>query len=182
MREKRFNEDGFTLIELMWAMVLAVMLLGAVFGALQVGMRSSLMTSKTTFFVDQATSSIRVMQKYVRQASIISSAQPNYLRISVEKATAENRYDVYEFYISNKRLYERVNGFEKVLAENVRNVDLNVPLFRYYKEGGAEITDPTLRLSLTRSIKITLVVDDDLNNEPPKVTITETVFLRNFNL
>lgn len=181
MRNLR-NEHGFTLVELMWAMVLAVLLLGSVFSALQVGMRSSLLTSKTATFIDQGTSAIRTMQKYIRQASLINEARSDYLRISVEKPSGENVYDTYEYYIQGNKLYQKINGTPRVILENVCNTSLNKPLFRYYGEGESEITDPSLVRSFTRAIKITLFIDDNLNKEPPSIKIEETVYLRNFNL
>lgn len=179
--KKVTEESGYTLVELLWATLLTLLVLASVLGALQVGMRSTTVASKTTFFVDRGTAAVRTMQKHIRQAAVLAETDSNYLRITVERSSVENVFDTYEFYIFNRKLYKRVNGKEKVIVENVVNQDVNVPLFRYFKEGGQEITDPTLRKSFTRSIQITVVMDDNLNEEPPQFTVSEMVALRNFN-
>lgn len=183
MISSRKNDDAFTIVELMWSILLVVILLTSVFGALRVGLRGSLLTNKTTQFVDSGTTAARVMQKYIRQAVILNSTDNNYLRVSVEKSSEENSFNIIEFYIDGDKLYQKINNSNPILlAENVKNNQLGIPLFTYYREGGHEIADPTLRKSLTRSIRIMIIIDDNLTKEPPRVTVSETVFLRNFNI
>lgn len=48
--KKVTEESGYTLVELLWATLLTLLVLASVLGALQVGMRSTTVASKTTFF------------------------------------------------------------------------------------------------------------------------------------
>lgn len=179
---KAKEENGFTLVELMWAALLTVMLVASVFGALQVGMKASTSASKVAQFVDQGTTAMRVMERYLRQAMVLAETDRFYIRISTEKGTEDNEYITVEYYLYNGVLYQRIEGKESKLAENVRNAEKNLPLFVYLDENGSEITDPTLRQSETRIIKINLYLDDDLAKDPAGIYLTSQVSLRNFNL
>jgi type II secretory pathway pseudopilin PulG len=176
------RQYGFTLVELMWAMLLTVILLLSVFGALQVGMKASVSTTRAAIFLDQGTAAIRSMGRYLRQAMVIAEAQPYYIRLTIEKGNQDNQYLTIEYYIYNGILYQRIKNVEKRLVENVRNMEKGLPLFTYFDSNGNEITDPTLRKSETRIIKINLFIDDNLNREPAGLALTDQVFLRNFNL
>lgn len=176
------HENGYTLVELVWAAALAVLLLISIFGALQVGMRGANTSLKMTSFSDSGTSTMRVMSRYIRQAMVLSQTEDNYLRFSVERSQQDNVYSTVEFRIYNRSIYMIVDGREKVLARNIRNQDMNVPLLTYLGENYQVITDTTLRKSQSRSIVIQIIIDDDLNSEPAPLRLKETVSLRNFNI
>jgi|GEM_PF-6021276 len=178
---KENEENGFTLVELMWAVLLVVILLASVFGALQVGMKTSVSTSKVSLFIDQGTAALRLMEKNLRQAMILSELEPYYIKILTETGTANSHITV-EYYVYNGTLYQRINGRERRLAENVRNIEKNMPLFVYIDENGSEIAEISLRKSKTKIIKINLYLDDDLGKDPAGIYLNSQVFLRNFNL
>jgi hypothetical protein len=166
----------------MWAAALAVFVLMAVFGALQVGMRGAIVSNKITQFTDQGTSAIRVMDRYIRQAMILSEAQNYYLRFSTEKPSMDNENMTVEFRLYNRVLYINVDGKTRKIAENVRNQDLGIPVFRYYTDDNVELTDQTLWLSQSKIIKITLIIDDNLQKEPEAIRLEDSIFLRNFSI
>lgn len=176
------RQKGFTLVELIWAAALALFVLLAIFGALQVAMRGAIVSNKIAQFTDQGSSALRVMDRYIRQAMILSEANENYLRFSTEKPAAENQNITIEFRLYNRVLYMSIDGKQRKIAENVRNEELGIPLFRYYKDDNIEITDPTIRLSESKIIKITLIIDDNLSKEPEAIRLEDSVFLRNFSI
>ena len=176
------NESGFTLVELMWASALTVLILGALFAALRVGMTGDLLTGKRVQATDQGMTSMRLMEKYVRQAMVLSLTENYRIDFSVPRADDSNVLEDLSFRLVNGKLYYYRRGSGRVICENVRNQELSRPVFRYFNRYNAEIRDPSLRRSETTKIQLYLIIDDDMNRTPAPVELVTEVSLRNFNI
>lgn len=176
------KQYGFTLIEMMWAAALTLIVLAAVFGALRVGLLGGLNITKSIRFNDEGTAAVRVIERYLRQAMVLSETQDNYIRFSVEDSAQDNVYKTIEIGINGNELYYTMDGNKYVLSENVRNYFTGDPVFTYIANNGAEITDPTLRKSQTTMVRVHLIFDDDPDSPPPAFEVTTDISLRNFNI
>lgn len=176
------GEHGFTLVELMWASALTVILLGVLFAALRVGMVGDLLTGKRVQSTDQGMTSLRLMEKYLRQAMVLSVTEDYRVDFSVPTAASADQLEQQSFRIVNGKLYFYRGVSGRVICENVRNQNLGKPLIRYFDRTNTEISDAGLRRSETTKVRIYLVIDDDLNRTPVPLELTTEVSLRNFNI
>lgn len=176
------KENGFTLVELMWASALTVIILAVLFTALRVGLFGNLITGARIQATDEGAASLRLMERYIRQAMIISDAQDYRIEFSVQNPTNPDTYETLAFRLLSRKLYYYRRGTGKLISSNVRNAELGKPIFKYYDSDGKEITDSTLKKTMTTLIQIELVIDDKLNEPPAPLNITSQVSLRNFNI
>ncbi len=75
-------------------------------------------------------------------------------------------------------VYDPANAQNYILGETIQNAALGTRLFRYFDAQGNEIADLTQVLDL-RFVKITLVLDKDLNRAPEPYTLSFHAALRN---
>lgn len=177
------EERGFTLVELLWASALTLVVLAALYAALSTGLTGSSMLSPRVQATDEGMTSIRLMERYIRQALILSICEKYQLKFSINTGgTGVYEYEDITFKISGTELLFVKGSYTKVICRNVKNVALNVPLFRYFDNKGNEITDPTLIKSYTTLVRVELVIDDNLSKPPSPLYLRTDINLRNFNI
>lgn len=178
----RRTQHGFTLVEMMWAAALTLIVLAAVFAALRVGLLGGLNITRSVQFGDEGTTAARIIERYLRQAMVLSETDDNYIRFSIEDSVQDNVYKTIEIGINGSELYYTVDGNKYVLSENLQNYFTGDSVFTYIANDGNTITDPTLRKSQTTMIRVHLIFDDDLDSPPPAFEVTTDISLRNFNI
>jgi prepilin-type N-terminal cleavage/methylation domain-containing protein len=199
MQKNYTNKKGFTLVELLISVSILVIMLGVImvfvksffsFNRTQIG--SLNVAAGTRNILNPITSEIR--------SATISSLGAYPLETVADStftfyADADNdglKEKIRYFYTNNKLQRGVVKptgsplaytGAETVttIVDNVRN-DAATPVFSYYDSNytgsSAALTQP-VSISVVRLVKITLVLDADVNNPPAAITSTTQVSLRN---
>lgn len=176
------SERGFTLVEMLWASALTLIVVAATFGALRVGLVGGMAISDRIQATDEGTLSMRLMERYIRQAMILTDCRDYYLKFSIEKPSGGNDYDEIVIKLYGDKLYLIRNGTGKVIANNVRNEDLGEPIFNYYNVNNQKIEDETLRQSETTLIETKILIDENIQENPEPLEVESDITLRNFNI
>lgn len=180
---ERGKEDGFTLVELLWASALTLVVLAALFATLSTGLTGSLMLGPKVQATDEGMTSVRLMERYIRQAAILSICEENRIKFSINTGSEWSySYEDITFQVTGTNLQFIRNSTSKVICTNVRNGTLGIPLFRYFDNQGQEISDPTLVKSRTTLIRTNLVIDDKISEPPSPLYLETDINLRNFNI
>ena len=180
---ERRKEDGFTLVELLWASAITLVVLAALFAALSTGLSGSSMLGSKVQATDEGMTSMRLMERYIRQAAILSICEENRIKFSINTGSEGSyNYEDVTFQILGTNLQFVRDSTSKVICRNVRNGTLGIPLFRYFDNQGEEILDPTLVKSKTTLIRITLIIDNNISEPPSPLYIGTDINLRNFNI
>ncbi|HVY35984.1 MAG TPA: prepilin-type N-terminal cleavage/methylation domain-containing protein [Candidatus Paceibacterota bacterium] len=151
---------------------------------------------------DQAQKLLRPMSQEIRAASpsatgayAIASAQATDLTFYSD-IDNDGLIEQVRYYLSgtsvlkevtkptgNPAVYNAANKVTTTVVTNVRN-DVNQPIFNYYDStynggAGGEVLPSSGNITAIRLVRITFVIDNDLNMPPPAQTVTTLVGIRN---
>lgn len=196
---KTQHTRGFTLVEMIVVIAINTIILLTFTLALDSFYTNNSYTFAQSSEVDQARQSSQAWVRDFREATTaedgtfpIGVAEPDRLVFysNVDAATA---VDLVEYRISATTLEKRVfhpTGFPpsystttpdrvEILSTAVRNVSNGVPLFRYYNNAGAEITNPSAMIGDIRYVEMQLDINVDPNRVPTGFLLTNSVAPRN---
>ncbi len=185
------NEDGFTTMELIVVSVLTLVVLAAIYNIFDTGMDNANLIDRNNRASRDVGKNLEIMSRYVRGTEgldgPLETGDPSDYALSTRvDFDADGQYEYITFRLdgATKKLlvtYKQHDGSvsTQTYGENVLNQALMLPIFTYLDQNGTELTDPSERAARTASVKIRLIIDDDLS-APPRAFDTETmVMLRN---
>lgn len=189
------TKPGFTLIETILMIMVFIIIIVALFSAIVRGLDIYRFSAEQAYSVDEARRGIEVMVKEIR------SAQPgddgSYV---IEKANdfefaffADIDHDLQtekvRYYLDGTNFkkgvvepsgspiqYPLENEQLTILSRYVRNPP---PVFRYFNGDGEELTELAIRLSDTKMMRVSLVINIDPNRPPVEFYLESDVQLRN---
>lgn len=182
IRNRFFQEDGFTLVELIITCSIMVFVIGAISLMLEGGYNTYAKIDDQITSQSEARRNVFRMTKYIRESKQIIDANTYELTISSDIDDDDVPENVH-FYLtdSNTKLNQTVDdGDAVVLGRYVRNVDSGSAIFTFYDANGSEITDMNHARTASRNIKIEMIIDTDTAKLPPGYELESTVSLRNF--
>lgn len=203
IRDGERGDAGFSLAELMVAMSLGLVILGVVYFIFESSLTSYRLVDETSQATRAASYAMHQMTRYVRETQAIEPQTGGWqggagdytLRYRADRDDDGEFEQVYYYLDAENRLIEQVDEFPlgtsteaRVLATGVRNAEVSNPLFRYYRmitaTGTVECTAGPSgmdggRLTGTKVVRITLVVDVDPSKRPEPFSARSDVYLRN---
>ena len=189
------TKPGFTLIETILMIMVFIIIIVALFSAIVRGLDIYRFSAEQAYSVDEARRGIEVMVKEIRSAQpgddgsyVIEKAndfefaffadidhdlQTERVRYYLDgtnfkKGVAEPSGSPTQYLLENEQL--------TILSKYVRNPP---PIFRYFNGSGEELTESAIRLSDTKMMRVSLVINIDPNRPPVEFYLESDVQLRN---
>jgi hypothetical protein len=166
------DDEGFSLSELIIVVGLIGFVLGAIYAANQALVRGGQVSETQARFSRDAGEPVRISEKSIMQMIKLESASPSSITfltdrnldeapervtISATPATGTKAHSFrYEIWQLNAARTSAVKKTDVYWTDICYNIPAGVPLFRFYDSEGLEITNMTLALSETRSIRMQL--------------------------
>ena len=198
------NRSGFTLVELLIAMVIAGLSLGAIYSVFASVQKTSTSNDVAARVMQSLRTSIGFMESDIRMAGLdrfgtadagIKLATATELRFTSDRNMdgAVNIADLavfqeqdleqitYSYDAANKRLIQCLSVNNPLVlcdtvAENVVENPENLPIFTYFDANNSETTDTTLM----RAIEVSITVQQPAGRAAPvSRTLTRQIFCRN---
>ena len=201
LRTVRDESGMLSIVELMYVVLIFALVLVPIYNLLYFGEKNWAKTSKDTDARENARFAADRLLRETREAQTPSDSEYGvYLADDLElqfyaDINSQPGPERIHYFLNDAQLVKgtlnpstteepwEYNGTEQtqVIAKQIRNAD-GSPIFRYYDLDGNELT--SLPLDLTdrksiRRIKVNLVVDSDLNEQPEAMEIESDVQLRN---
>lgn len=194
MMRRGASDEGFTLLELMIAMIVGLMVLGVTYLILT-SMSTSAKRIEIATQEDRSVSdSMLTLTRYLRELHSINHAEDNSIDFTADYNN-DSVLDRFVIYIdSQNRLMEQVYNpltntlkFQRVLASNVRNKTEGRALFTYYKAinspayGDSGYTPPKdgERLTKTQLVTVELSLMNPKGPAHGVYRVKTEVYLRN---
>ncbi len=182
IKNRFFQEDGFTLVELIVTCSILVFVVGAISLMLEGGYKTYAKVDDQVVAQSEARRNVFRMAKYIRESKQIIVADAYELTISSDIDDDDVPESV-RFYLtdSNTKLNQTIDdGDAVVLGRYVRNSDSGSAIFTFRDGDDSEITDMDYARTASRSIKIKMIIDADTAELPAGYELESTVGLRNF--
>jgi prepilin-type N-terminal cleavage/methylation domain-containing protein len=165
----RRGDGGFTLTELLVAMVLFGLVLGSAYLALQALSRASDAAIRESTFTRNITYPIDQFQKYAMQSQYPLAYADEYRFSFWIDQHDNNTPDLMTFWTdSSGKFYKRTQAYNAsnvavgaaqtaVLSTDNANIETGQPLFTYYRKDGATLTTTSTIPANADSVRITIV-------------------------
>jgi len=184
------NEEGFTIMELIVVSVLTLIVLAVVYNIFATGMDNANMIDRNNRASRDVSKNLDLISRYIRSSEgldgPLKSGDPGDYALCVRNDfDADGQFEYLTFSLdasgSLQMTEEQHTGatVTKTWGENFQNQNLSRPIFTYLDSAGNELTDTTERAARTRSVRIRLVVDNDLTAPPQAFEAQTLVTLRN---
>ncbi len=185
------NEDGFTLVEAIVVSTLTLVVLAALYNVFATGLSNARMIEQNNRATRDVGKNLDVMSRYVRSSEgldgPLETGDPEDYALSTKvDVDADGQYEYLTFRLDNTTKELEVTTKQHdgsthtvLYGENVQNQYLMEPIFTYYGRNGNVITNPAERAAKTTSVRIRLVIDDDLTTAPQAFDADTVVTLRN---
>lgn len=180
--KRKKNEEGFTLVELLWVTSFIFVVLMAAFFIAETGFNVSRTTTAWVQAQSDARLAQRLITRYLRQAKALDASKVTDYNLGfyAEADGDETSPEYFEVRLENTNLIFSRDGSQQIISTIARNAVDNRPLFTYYDRNGKVIADISRRPGDTRSIQMTLVTDLNPDSDPPPYILSTLVKLRNF--
>lgn len=182
IKNRFFQEDGFTLVELLVTCSILVFVVGAISLMLEGGYKTYAKVDDQVVAQSEARRNVFRMAKYIRESKQITVADAYELTINSD-IDDDDVPETVRFYLtdSNTKLNQTIDdGDAVVLGRYVRNSDSSSAIFTFRDGDDSEITDMDYARTASRSIKIKMIIDADTAELPVGYELESTVGLRNF--
>lgn len=188
---------GFTLVETLVVIAVFTIIMAASSGALVQFYRTNAFTIEQAYAVQAAELTMKELVRGVREA--IFSDEGSYPIVSIATSSFsfysdidhDDSVELTRFYIQDEALlrgltnattgtpvYDPANEVVSVVADNVRNWEDDVTVFRYFDDTGTEILN-FANITDVAFVEITLIVNVNPKRAPNEFTLRSSATLRN---
>jgi len=194
-KRDRLASSGFTLIETIIMIVVFVIIIVALFSGIVRGLNAYRYSYEQAYAVDEARRGIEVMIKEIKNArpgddgSYPLKKVNDFEFIFFADIDSDNQVEQVRYYLEGTDFKKGVinpsgspigylsqNEEITVLSKYVRNPP---PVFRYFNGNGDELIESAVRLSDTKMMRVTLVINIDPNRPPVEFRLESDIQLRN---
>lgn len=193
-----WKENGLTVLEILVGVALSLILLTALLRFLVVGFPLARVTYIQAHSTETARVQLKRLSKALRElrqsdtgSYALAAAEPQriifYANVDADALTERVRYELAGTDLQrgiikpsgNPLLYDPARETVTTVAAHIRNGAM--PLFTYYNGSYPAETTPLTPADVTevKYIDFSLVIDNDPATDPPPVTVTSQVQLRN---
>jgi len=160
--------------------------------------RSNAYSVEQSFAVNSARKGVEVMVGDIREATYSDEgAYPivdagHYFFEIYSDIDRDNNIEKIRFFVEDGLLkmgsvkssgdpltYNDDDEVVSIISEHVRNVDNNIPIFRYYDSSGGELLNLSLNITNIAYVKVNLIVNVNPNRLPNEFTLKSSATLRN---
>ena len=185
-----------TLIEAMVWIAMFTATMGAIVSSVIYFYRTSNFAIEEASAISSAQRGMDLMVRTIREASYASNGAYPIASIATSSFTfyadidSDTAVERVHYFLNGRNLVKGVadpsgdppaypaTEATTSISESVRNNDQNVPLFTYYDENGAQMSDYT-KIADVRFVTLNVIVDIDPNRTPTTTALRSSAALRN---
>lgn len=179
------SDRGFSLTELTIGMTLGLVVLGIVFTILQAGTNGARLVNEDARATRDASRAMMTMSKFIREMERMETSPVEYSLTYLADRDDDGALERVNYALGgDRRLRETVtemgSGVTRttVMAENVRNLGLGVPVFQYYSSLNTTVPVDQRRTK-TKLVRLTVITDVDPSRSPAAHRVQTDIYFRN---
>ncbi|HEY3317235.1 MAG TPA: hypothetical protein VGK50_02260 [Coriobacteriia bacterium] len=186
------QDDGMSIIELVIASVIGLLVLSVAYLIFETAMKGFSQVENQTLSGRTAAQSLQGMERPIREATAITTAN-SYDIAFLSDVNDDNSLEAVRFWIdagSKRLMMQRANADHTasstpaVVADNIQNRTLAVPLFAYFRDVGAPVKSLAAGEttgSVAKIVRLEIVTQPPVTSAsaPPSYRVQTEIFLRN---
>lgn len=193
-------QQGFSFVEALVVVSIFTMTIGVLLGSVILFYRSNTYAIEQAFAVENARRGVEVMVRDIREASFsdegqypVISADDNELWIYSDIDRDDNVERVRFFLDTTTNEFTKVTtnsagspptyasgtSATSTVADNVRNIEQNMPIFEYFDSSGAQLATSSMNVTDIAFIRVNMVVNINPLRLPNEFVLRSSATMRN---